>query len=83
VAGSFLDLLYDEAPRATFDEVVAAAERSGATPAELAEVRRQYDLALRLRELIARQRAAMVEARRGWKKAWKAASNKKLRAWMS
>ena len=61
MAGSFLDLLYDEAPRATFDEVVAAATRSGATPAELAEVRRQYDLALRLRELIARQRAREAE----------------------
>ena len=61
MAGSFLDLLYDEAPRASFDEVVAAAERSGATPAELAEVRRQYDLALRLRELIARQRAREAE----------------------
>jgi hypothetical protein len=61
VAGSFLDLLYDQAPRASFDEVVAAAERAGATPAELAELRRQYDLALRLRELIARQRSREAE----------------------
>jgi len=61
VVGSFLHLLYDEAPRAAFDEVVAAAERAGATPAELAELRRQYDVALRLRELIARQRAREAE----------------------
>jgi hypothetical protein len=61
VVGSFLDLLYDEAPRAAFDEVVAAAEHAGATPAELAELRRQYDVALRLRELIARQRSREAE----------------------
>ena len=61
MAGSFLDLLYAEAPRAAFDEVVAAAQRSGASPEELAEARRQCDLALRLRELIARQRAREAE----------------------
>lgn len=61
MAASFLDLLYDEAPRSSFDEVVAEAERSGATAAELAELRRQLDLALRLRELIARQRAREAE----------------------
>ena len=53
VDASFLDLLYDEAPRASFDEVVAAAERDGASrrgasPSCVA----QYDVALRLRELI-------------------------------
>ncbi|HEU4810828.1 MAG TPA: GAF domain-containing protein [Nocardioides sp.] len=62
-SGSFLDLLYDEAPRASFDEVVAAAERSGASPDELVELRRQCDVALRLRELIARQRAREAELR--------------------
>ena len=61
MAGSFLDLLYDEAPRSSFDEVVAAAERAGATPTELARLRREYDVALRLRELIARQRAREAE----------------------
>jgi GAF domain-containing protein len=61
IVGSFLDLLYDEAPRASFDEVVAEAERARASPAELAELRRQYDVALRLRELIARQRSREAE----------------------
>jgi GAF domain-containing protein len=61
VAGSFLDLLYDEAPRSSFDEVVAEAERAGATPAQLAGLRREYDVALRLRELIARQRSREAE----------------------
>ena len=46
MVGSFLDLLYDEAPRAAFDEVVAATERA-ATPDELVELRREYDVALR------------------------------------
>ncbi|HET7193745.1 MAG TPA: GAF domain-containing protein [Nocardioides sp.] len=58
---SFLDLLYDQAPRSAFDEVVASAERSGASEAELAELRREYDVATRLRELIARQRAREAE----------------------
>ena len=61
MAASFLDLLYDEAPRSSFDEVVAEAERAGATPAELAVLRREYDVALRLRELIARQRSREAE----------------------
>lgn len=59
--GSFLDLLYDQAPRSAFDELVAEAERSGATPDRLAELRREYDVATRLRELIARQRAREAE----------------------
>jgi GAF domain-containing protein len=61
MTGSFLDLLYDQAPGSAFDEVVAAAEREGASGAELAELRRQYDVATRLRELIARQRAREAE----------------------
>jgi hypothetical protein len=61
VTGSFLDLLYDQAPLAAFDEVVAAAERGGASAAELEELRREYDVATRLRELIARQRAREAE----------------------
>ncbi len=61
MAGTFLDLLYDEAPRSAFDAVVAEAERAGAPPEELAALRREYDRALRLRELIARQRAREAE----------------------
>ena len=61
MVGSFLDLLYDEAPRESFDEVVAEAERAGASPGELEELRRQYDVALRLRDLIARQRSREAE----------------------
>jgi GAF domain-containing protein len=61
VTRSFLDLLYDQAPRSAFDEVVAGAERSGASEAELAELRREYDVATRLRELIARQRSREAE----------------------
>ena len=57
MSGAFLDLLYDEASHSAFDEVVAEAERAGAGPEELAELRRQRDVALRMRELIARQRA--------------------------
>jgi len=63
VVASFLELLYAEAPRASFDEVVAAAERDGADPGRLAELRRQYDVALRLRELIAGQRSREAELR--------------------
>jgi hypothetical protein len=58
---SFLELLYDDAPRAAFDRLVAAAEAKGRPEPELADLRRQYDLALRLRELIARHRAREAE----------------------
>ncbi|GCD90834.1 GAF domain-containing protein [Nocardioides sp. LS1] len=61
MSGSFLDLLHSQAPRAAFDEVVAEAERAGAGREELVEIRRQCDVALRLRELIARQRAREAE----------------------
>ncbi len=61
VDGTFLDLLYAEAPRPAFDDLVAAAEQEGATPEHLAELTRQHELALRLRELIARQRAREAE----------------------
>jgi GAF domain-containing protein len=61
MTGSFLDLLYDQAPLAAFDEVVAAAERDGASASDLDELRREYDVATRLRELIARQRAREAE----------------------
>jgi hypothetical protein len=61
VTRSFLDLLYDQAPRSAFDEVVADAERAGASEEELVALRREYDVATRLRELIARQRAREAE----------------------
>jgi len=61
MTGSFLDLLYDQAPRSAFDDVVTAAERAGVSGIEMAELRRQYDVATRLRELIARQRAREAE----------------------
>ena len=58
---SFLDLLYDDAPRADFDQVVAQAEADGASASVLAALRREHDVALRLRELIARQRSREAE----------------------
>ena len=60
---SFLDLLYDQAPRAAFDRVVADAEHAGLPAEELADLRRQYDVALRLRELIATRQARETEMR--------------------
>ena len=58
---SFLDLLYEESSRDEFDDLVAAARREGVTGDALDELRRQGDLALRLRETIARQRAREAE----------------------
>lgn len=58
---SFLDLLHAQAPRSAFDEVLTRAEGAGAAPEELAELRREYDVATRLRELIARQQAREAE----------------------
>lgn len=60
---SFLDLLYGEAPRAAFDQVLADAESAGTTGAELDGLRHQYDLALRIRELLARRQAREAELR--------------------
>lgn len=60
---SFLDLLYDQAPLQAFDRVVRDAEDAGLPEAGLAEVRRQYDVALRLRELIATRQAREAEMR--------------------
>ncbi len=54
MARTLLDLLYDEAPREDFDRLV---EEAGDDP----ETRRAYDVALRLRELIARQRSREAE----------------------
>ncbi|MGH3362529.1 MAG: GAF domain-containing protein, partial [Nocardioides sp.] len=60
-ARSFLDLLYDQAPRSAFDDLLAEAERTGATGTDLAALRHEYDVATRLRELIARQQAREAE----------------------
>ena len=60
---SFLDLLYDQAPRAAFDRVIGDAEDAGVPAPELAELRRQYDVALRLRDLIANRQAREAEMR--------------------
>ena len=60
---SFLDLLYGEAPRAAFDQVLTDAEARGAGEEELAALRGQYDVALRIRELLARRQAREAELR--------------------
>ena len=57
---SFLDLLYDEAPLAAFDEHLARAERDLGED-EAAALRREYDVALRLRDLITRMRSREAE----------------------
>ena len=58
---SFLDLLYAEASRESFDEVVARAERDGLPEAEIEELRAQRRVALRLREQFVRQRQREAE----------------------
>ena len=58
---SFLDLLYAEASRESFDEVVARAERDGLPEAEVEELRAQRRVALRLREQFVRQRQREAE----------------------
>ncbi len=58
---SFLELLYGEAPRAAFDQVLADAEAAGSP--EVDALRRQYDLALRIRELLAHRQSREAELR--------------------
>ncbi|MBS2939381.1 helix-turn-helix domain-containing protein [Nocardioides sp. J2M5] len=57
---TFLDLLYDEAPLSDFDAHLARVER-GLGGDAAAEVRAEYDVALRLRDLIARMRSREAE----------------------
>ena len=57
---TFLDLLYDEAPLAAFDEHLAQASR-GLDGADAARVRADYDVALRLRDLMSRMRSREAE----------------------
>src|SRR5512144_3228950 len=58
---SFLDLLYAEAPREAYDDVVDEARGRDASEDELEELREQRRLALRLREQIERQRQREAE----------------------
>src|SRR6478609_7052309 len=57
---TFLDLLYDEAPLAAFDEHLAQCE-ADLGEADAAVVRSDYDVALRLRDLITRMRSREAE----------------------
>jgi hypothetical protein len=57
---TFLDLLYDEAPLAAFDEHLARAE-AGLGEAEAAVLRSEYDVAVRLRDLMGRMRSREAE----------------------
>lgn len=60
---SFLELLYDQAPREAFDRVIVDAQAGGATEGELAGLRRDYDVALRIREQLTHRRAREAELR--------------------
>ncbi len=60
---SFLDLLYGEAPRSAFDQVLADATAAGAAEDDLARLRDQYDVAMRIRDLLARRQAREAELR--------------------
>ena len=57
----FLDLLYGEAPRESFDAVVNAAVEAGVTGPELERLREHRSVALRIRERMARQRQREAE----------------------
>jgi hypothetical protein len=60
IVPTFLDLLYDEAPLAAFDEHLARAE-AGLDEAEAAVLRSEYDVAVRLRDLMGRMRSREAE----------------------
>lgn len=55
----FLELLYADAPRADFDRLVSEAEAQDHT--DLDALRREHELALRLREVLARHRSREAE----------------------
>lgn len=57
---TFLDLLYDEAPLSAFDEHLTQAE-AGLDEAAAAVLRSEYDVALRLRDLMSRMRSREAE----------------------
>ena len=58
---TFLDLLYDEAPLAAFDEHLARAERGLRRGRGRGRCASEYDVALRLRDLITRMRSREAE----------------------
>ena len=57
----FLDLLYGDAPREAFDDVVTAAVAAGVEGAELERLREHHTVALRIRESRERQRQREAE----------------------
>jgi hypothetical protein len=57
----FLDLLYGEAPREAFDEVVTAAMAAGVEGEDLERLREHRAVALRIREQMERQRQREAE----------------------
>ena len=57
----FLEMLLAGASREDLDLVVAEAEVSGSSPEQLATLRDQHALALRIRERMARQRGREAE----------------------
>ncbi len=57
----FLDLLYADAPREAFDDLVARAQRAGLAEPELQRLQARHTLALRLHERIERQRHREAE----------------------
>jgi GAF domain-containing protein len=63
VGDSFLDLLYGEAPRSAFDRVLSDAAAGGADEEALRRLRDQYDVAMRIRDLLARRQAREAELR--------------------
>jgi len=60
-AGSFVELLYSNAPREEYDDLVAAAERAGASTEDLEALREQRTAALRIREQMGLQRRREAE----------------------
>jgi GAF domain-containing protein len=61
VSERFLDLLYGDAPREAFDEVVTAAMTAGVEGEELERLREHRTVALRIREQMERQRQREAE----------------------
>ncbi len=61
MSDAFLELLYGEAPRESFDAVVTSAEKAGLSGPALARLREHRQMALRLREQMDRQRQREAE----------------------
>ncbi len=58
---SFVELLYEDAPREAYDAVVAGAEERGASPEELEALADQRTAALRIRDQMVRQHRREAE----------------------